>query len=330
MKQLLSILFLSILVACKKDDVPLFDNTSNLSLDSLKTLSSNIPNAVYPDLTFINETTGFAVTQGFIVKTTDGGSTWTSINLPINTPPKKIQFTDSQTGYIIGGDNTFGVLLKTTDGGQNWTVHNLNTLECPYGMYFLNNNTGFITGKNLFIKTTDGGQNWTSLKSNGFRMFQDINFGSNNTGYATCNNGVYFKTSNSGISWDSLRYNTTSYLYDIYFTGNKTLVRQGWGSDTLVDFENNYTVIKIPSNATKFLFLNEQKCIGIGSHYENPMYYYPNGDILITNDGWKTFSQKTFATADAVRFTAMAKMNENKIMILSVGLSGTKVIILNQ
>ena len=60
------------------------------------------------------------------------------------------------------------------------------------------------------------------------------------------------------------------------------------------------------------------------------MYYYPNGDILITNDGWKTFSQKTFATADAVRFTAMAKMNENKIMILSVGLSGTKVIILNQ
>ena len=317
--------------ACRKNnDISVPNNSPALSFDSLKSITSNIPNAVYSDLTFINETTGYAITKGFIVKTTDGGSKWTSITLPISTPLKKIQFTDSQTGYIIGGDNTFGVLLKTTDGGQNWIVINLNALESPYGMFFVNNNIGFITGKNLFIKTINGGQTWTSLKSNGFRMFQDISFRNNNEGYATSNNGVYFKTTNGGISWDSLRYNTTNYLYDIYFTENKTLIRQGWGSDTLVDFENNYAVTKISPIAVKLLFFNQQKCIGIGLHYENPFNYYPNGDILITNDGWKTISQKTFITTDAINFTAVAKMSENKAMILGVNLSGTKVLILNR
>src|SRR5215831_3527455 len=329
MKKIFYSLIISIsLYACKKEDAnPIIDNSPNLSLDSLATLSSNIPDAQYSDLTFINETTGFAIAQGFIVKTSDGGNTWTTINLPVNTSLKKIQFTDTQTGYIIGGDNTFGILLKTIDGGQNWTSNNLNSLECPYGMYFLSNNTGFITGKNLFIKTTDGGQTWTSLKSNAFRMFQDVNFKNSNEGYVTSNGGVYFKTTNGGNSWDSMRYISANYLYDIYFTGNKTLVAQSL--DSLVDFENNYAVTKKPYDAKKLLFFNPQECIGIGLHYEQ-QGFWPNGDILITNNGWKTFNQKIFSTTDAVSFTAIAKMSDDKAMILGSGFSGTKVLILNR
>ena len=320
------------LFACKKEnDNPKIDNINpRLTLDSLEILVSNIPNAIYSDLTFINEVTGFAISQGFIEKTTDGGNTWATTNLPISIPLKKIQFTDNQTGYMIGGDDTFGVLLKTTDGGQNWSVKKLNAFECPYGMFFLNNSTGFITGKNLFIKTTDGGQTWTSMKSNAFRMFQDINFKNNIEGYVTSTNGVYFKTMNGGVSWDSLGYNSTNYLYDIYFTGSKTLVRDGWNGNILVDLENNYARTVIPLNITKFLFFNQQKSIGIGSHWVEPSYYFSNGDILITNDGWKTFEQKTFATNDAINFTAIAKMSDTQSMILSVGLGGTKVIILNR
>lgn len=325
MRQIPFLLLLLAFFACRKNDVSIPDNSPILSLDSLKTLPSNIPNALYSDLTFINETTGFAITKGFIVKTTDGGSTWTSITLPISTPVKKIQFTDSQTGYIIGGDNKFGVLLKTTDGGQNWSVINLNTLERPYGLFFLNNSVGFVTGKNLFIKTTDGGQTWTSLKSIGFRMFQDVQFKNSDEGYVTSNGGVYFKTSNGGISWDSLRYTAANYLYNLYFTGDKTLVHS---SDSLVDFEHNYAVTKMPNNANKLLFYTPQRCIAIGSHYEQG--FYPYGDILITNDGWKTFNQKTFSTTVAVSFTAIGKMNDNKAMILGTGFSGTKVMILSR
>src|SRR4030043_311764 len=70
------------------------------------------------------------------------------------------QFTDSQTGYIIGGDTTGGYLLKTVDAGQTWQLNNLDTpgKDRPTGMFFLNNTTGFISGKKLFRKTTDGGR----------------------------------------------------------------------------------------------------------------------------------------------------------------------------
>ena len=98
----------------------------------------------------------------------------------------------------------------------------------------------------------------------------------------------------------------------------------------MIDFENNYAVTKVSPIAVKLLFFNQQKCIGIGLHYENLNNYYSNGDILITNDGWKTFSQKTYLTTDAINFTAIAKISESKVMILSVGLSGTKVLILNR
>lgn len=326
MKQLPYLILFFAFFACRKNDASLGDDSQLLSLDSLKTLPSNIPNAIYSDLTFINETTGFAITEGFIVKTTDAGRTWTSIILPTKTQLKKIQFTDHQTGYIIGGDNTFGVLLKTTDGGQSWSAINLNTLECPFGLHFLNNNVGFITGKNLFIKTVDGGQTWKSLKSNNFRMFQDVNFKNSNEGYVTSNGGVYFKTSNGGNSWDSLRYPAANYLYSLYFTGNKTLVVQS--TDSLVDLEHNYAVTKKPNNANKLFFFTPQISIAIGSHYQQG--FFPYGDILITNDGWISFDQKTFSINEVIGFTAIAKMNNNKVMILGTGRSGTKVMTLNR
>jgi len=323
---LLYLLILTSFFACKRDDDYLaIDNILKLSLDSLRTLDSNIPDANYTDLTFINEMSGFAITEGFVAKTTDGGITWTQINLPEITPLKKIQFTDNQTGYIIGGDNTFGILFKTTDGGQNWITKDLNSLECPSGMFFLNNNTGFITGKNLFIKTDDGGQTWTSLKSDAFKMYQDVEFKNEKEGFITSNNGIYLKTIDSGNSWGILKINSANYLYDIYFADSKTYIAKSL--DSLVDLTLNYKVIIKPSSAKKILFLNSKQSIAIGYHYEQG--FYPYGDIFITNDNWKNYDQKTFSTVDAISFSAIAKMSENKIMIIGYGFSGTKVMMLN-
>lgn len=313
--------------ACSRDNDDLaIDNVLKLSLDSLKTVDSNIPDAIYTDLIFINEMFGFAITQGFVAKTTDGGITWTQINLPKITPLKKIQFTDNQTGYIIGGDNTFGILFKTTDGGQNWISKDLNSLECPNGMFFLNNCTGFITGENLLIKTDDGGQTWTSLKTDAFKMYQDVEFKNEKEGFITSNNGIYLKTIDSGNSWDSFKINSANYLYDIYFADSKIYISKSL--DSLVDINHNYKVTIKPSCAKKLLFLNSRQSIAIGYHYEHG--FYPYGDIFVTNDDWENYNQKTFSTADAISFSAIAKMSENKIMIIGYGFLGTKVMILNK
>jgi photosystem II stability/assembly factor-like uncharacterized protein len=316
---LLSLTFFS----CRKNkDIAIAEKS--ISLDSLETLTTDIPNARYTDLTFITATTGFAISAGFIVKTTDGGATWTSSPLPTSVSVKKVQFTDNLTGYIIGGNNASGVLFKTTDGGKNWIAINLKALECPYGMYFLNNNTGFITGKNLFIKTTDGGQTWTSLNSN-FRMFQDVCFRDKNKGYVTSNKGVAFRTTNGGISWDSLQCNATDYLYDIYFIDDKSYALQSSGG--LVDFEHNNAVTPIPDESKQLYFFSSKKSFAIGYHYDS-LGFFPHGDILITNDGWKTSTQKNFT--DVITFSTIAKMTDNKAMILGSGFTGATVMILTR
>lgn len=78
-----------ILYSCKKNnDISAKDTNQNLPLDSLKTLSTNLPSANYADLTFTNENTGYAITQGLIVKTTNGGQSWTQLSAPMNIPVK--------------------------------------------------------------------------------------------------------------------------------------------------------------------------------------------------------------------------------------------------
>jgi hypothetical protein len=97
------------LLACCEKDGGIPEEIPDLSIDSLKIIQTNIPDGLYTDLTFINETTGFAITNfGAIIKTTDGGSNWEQLSSPVNFFLSRIQFTDSQTGYIIGGDNTGG------------------------------------------------------------------------------------------------------------------------------------------------------------------------------------------------------------------------------
>ena len=115
-------------------------------------------------------------------------------------------------------------------------------------------------------------------------------------------------------------------LYEIYFVDDKTYVVKS--SDSLIDLNHNYAITLKPYSASKLLFFSSQKSIGIGSHYEQG--FYPYGDILITNNAWSTYYQKTFSTIDAISFTAIAKMNENKAMILGAGFSGTKVLIIKR
>jgi len=52
--------------------------------------------------------------DGSILKTTDAGDHWTSLNSGVNSALTSIFFTDSTTGYVAGRS---GIILKTTNGG---------------------------------------------------------------------------------------------------------------------------------------------------------------------------------------------------------------------
>jgi hypothetical protein len=309
--------------SCKKTveiNPPLTDRT--LSLDSLSTLSTDLPTAHFTDLFFTNENTGYAIAGGLIVKTINGGINWSRKSIMMSLM-KKIQFTDSQTGYIIGENEGQGYVLLTKDAGNTWKSIKLAIQSTPTGMFFTSNNTGFITGQDLFIKTSDGGLTWTKIKKADATNFYDVNFKNSKEGIVTASNGIYFKTMDGGTTWESVQTPYSVLLKEIYFNGSKTLVSVA--SDKMIDLNNNFSVVTKPMSAYKQIYLSPEKSIGIGSHYEQG--FWPYGDVFVTNNSWIDYKQKTFPIKEAISFGAIAKMSESKIMILGLGIPDTKVLI---
>jgi photosystem II stability/assembly factor-like uncharacterized protein len=318
------IILVFLLSSCEKNDTPA--NFPNLSIDSLKILQTNIPGGLYTDLTFINENTGFAISNfGAIIKTTDGGYGWEQLLSNVDFFLNKIQFTDSQTGYIIGGDNTGGYLLKTINAGLTWQLINLNTpdKEMPTGMFFLNSNTGFISGEKLFRKTIDGGQTWSEVMDPVSENINDVSFKNGYEGYATSDNGKYFRSADVGKTWQSMQSNTGDHLEKIYFAGSKSFAKCRTG--LFIDLGTGNKAFTVPDSAFNFLFLNESRCIGIGQHYEAG--FLPYGDIFLTNDAWTTFSQKKYnPQSEAMNVTAVGRAKEGRIIIIGFGAINSSVI----
>lgn len=325
-KTLFAALLLFVIYSCNTDsNVQYPEPLPDLTLDNLVSINSNIPQDFYNDLIFTNEKTAYAISRlGKIIKTADGGATWTSLNSTVNFYLKKIQFVNANIGYVIGGDNTGSYLLKTINSGQTWSVINLNTAEkgSPAGMFFKNENEGYINGNKFFIKTTNGGLTWTTVITNTTENFNEVKFRDVNFGIATTNKSNYYRTTNGGISWQSVDLINNTNLLQSYFIYSKTYIKSG---NQLIDIDGGRS-ITLPSPVSKLQFLDASKCIGIGQHYETG--FFPYGDILVTNNSWNTFLQKTYSPAtDAMDFTTMAIMSNHKLMILGTGQINTKVIL---
>lgn len=329
-KTILLIGTIVLLYSCKKDNAG-SQGQGNVALttDSIKILESNIPAGFYTDLTFTNETTGYAVSRtGMIIKTTDTGHTWVTLNSGVNFYLTKVQFTSTSNGYVVGGDETGSFLLKTTNAGQSWEKINLNSKDAgyPFGMYFINNSTGFVVGQNLFKKTIDGGLTWTTVEGVKATNLYSVNFKNPAEGYISSDNGVYFKTVNGGNTWTQQQIQTDESLKGIYFSKSGIYIRAG---NTLVDINHSNTVINVPAGANRgFLFLDDKRCIGIGQHYE-ATGFWPYGDIYLTNNTWATSDKKSFRLNDAIDISAIAKVNSHKSIALGVGLEHNTVSVIN-
>ncbi|MBS1515145.1 MAG: T9SS type A sorting domain-containing protein [Bacteroidetes bacterium] len=150
-----------------------------------------------------------------------------------NTPNKlnKIQFIDSNTGYIVGGDyfipSQNGVVLKTTNAGTNWISLNYGGTGVLQGMYFLNSLTGFISGESEIKKTTNGGTTWINIpKPVPFEVW-GIYFFNELTGFISgsgSKNFYLYKTTNGGINWVQKFYQSgdISSYSQFYFINSNT------------------------------------------------------------------------------------------------------------
>ncbi len=136
--------------------------------------------------------------HGNFYKTQDGGDTWQSVNIGIDTLFYDIDFIDTQHGAVSGAN---GSLLTTSDGGNTWQIIQTGTNENLYALDYVNTDKIFCIGdQGSLIYTLNGGQNWhtNSLFSN--TELYDIQFKNDLEGYIVGNTKL-LKTTDGGITW---------------------------------------------------------------------------------------------------------------------------------
>ncbi len=166
--------------------------------------NSNTTNNLY-DIKFINAETGFITGDlGTLLKTTDGGISWQSIEISFtNAKFNSIEAIDADNLIIIGDA---GKIFLSNDGGSSWYGPNGFMYEANLNdVVFFNSNEGVIAGDNgLLLRTNDGGMSWTQADtyfSGDLYDLKAVSFYDANNGISVGGNGIEVYTTNGGVSW---------------------------------------------------------------------------------------------------------------------------------
>ncbi len=169
--------------------------------------------------------------NGKILKTTNGGDSWTVKFEKEGYDMVHVAFADEQVGYACG-DSCYwdvyhhkGIIVKTTDGGETWQeLPNTNFVYLEHPDFQLTNDLFVVdaetfyllTADNLLWKTTDGGQSLfcsASFEPLGRIVHCELYF-KDEIGYLVAINsdcvtpGIHiYKTTDSGQNWDEVYFN---------------------------------------------------------------------------------------------------------------------------
>ena len=114
---------------------------------------------------FPNTNVGYISANGYLLKTTNGGTNWNP--LPPSGIGGPLYFTSIDTGYT----NSLGGILKTADGGLTWIDNFPFSTTDICNIHFPTKNIGYAVTQNasfdsiLTYKTVDAGINWTPINS---------------------------------------------------------------------------------------------------------------------------------------------------------------------
>ncbi len=146
--------------------------------------------------------------EGRVLRTVDGGVTWTGTRITNGFQLESIIFLDSLNGYTSGS----GRIFKSTDGGVRWfdvTDRDHQIQVWLWGNYFVTKDIGMVIGggcepeNQKFFRTTNGGNTWSLYEKDEFNTgLTDLFLSSaNGLGYAV-SSGRLWRTTDGGLTWD--------------------------------------------------------------------------------------------------------------------------------
>ncbi|HSI91409.1 MAG TPA: T9SS type A sorting domain-containing protein [Adhaeribacter sp.] len=202
---------------------------------------------------------------GRVLKTTDGGATWTQQAATAFTNSASflniVHMFDANNGWLQGDPaNGYFEMYTTTNGGTTWTRVPQANIPAPVSGEFGtvdvyttvgNNIIYFGTNKGRVFKSTDAGLTWTITGTTNLTRISNLAFSSPTEGLITEGSDL-MRTTDGGATWTPVQYTGIMYTNDIAFvpgTGN-TYVTTGAatgvsgssystnGGQTWIDYDN--------------------------------------------------------------------------------------------
>ena len=142
--------------------------------------------------------TGCIPSGGVILKTTDGGNSWTKVFQMSKVEFVSIASNNSGDLFVVS-NGTKGRIIKSTNAGINWTT--IDSTDFTLGKITFTSNYGFCSGQNgKIIRSSDNGGTWELAATLSAIYTDDIKFNSGN-GYCIANNQTVYKTTDNGNNW---------------------------------------------------------------------------------------------------------------------------------
>lgn len=253
-----------------------------------KPVADPVPRGV-PDLNAIfflpDALTGWvAGGDGTILRTEDGGATWTPQNSGTSFGLNAVVFRDARNGWAVSDG---GTIIRSSDGGANWS-HQANGGDSSLHALAFSDRVGLAVGRTgTIFRSADGGATWAPQVSGTKAWLNGVAFADARNAWAVGERGTILRSTDGGTTWTAQASNTQARLNAIAFGD----ARNGWaiGERGLilrtVDGGENWAPVESGTDTwlVSFTFIDPRNGWAVGQ----------GGTVLRSTDGGATWAPQT-------------------------------------
>lgn len=240
---------------------------------------------------------------GFLTRTEDGGTTWTTQRVATTDAINDIYFRDKERGFLIAGNAIF----MTEDNGIRWTeARRFASTEFDgatvelYCIRFSSKKKGWVVGSvskrdrvvdSILIYTDNGGETWQRQRAPSSSELIHVDFDNDKRGWIVGDGGTILYTNDGGDSWTRQHSGTNVTLYHVDFRNDKKGLAVGAKGTLLKTSDGGSTWTAVTTNVAATLlsveFVNEDEAWAVGR----------GATILRTGDGGSSWVRQESAGA---------------------------------